>query len=57
MQAEIRASTVERFPEKERFVALKREGSLRSPDRVGRLTVDFLLDRSFGTDAIAELPR
>lgn len=57
MQAEIRATTIDRFPEKERFVAMKHEGTLRSPERVGRIAVDFLLDDSFGKDVIAELPR
>lgn len=57
MQAEIRATTSDRFPEKERFVAMKREGTLRNPEQVGQLAVDFLLDRSFGEEVIAELPR
>ncbi|MGH7636035.1 MAG: SDR family oxidoreductase [Gemmatimonadaceae bacterium] len=57
MQAEIRATTPDRFPEKERFVEMKRDGALRSPELVGQLAVDFLLDGSFGTEVIAELPR
>jgi benzil reductase ((S)-benzoin forming) len=56
MQAEIRSSTDERFPEKERFVAMKREGSLRSPERVGAMAVELMLSDSFGHDVIAELP-
>lgn len=57
MQAEIRASTTDRFPEKDRFVALKREGALREPERVGEMAVDFLLAASFGRDVVSELPR
>jgi NADP-dependent 3-hydroxy acid dehydrogenase YdfG len=57
MQAEIRASTTQRFPEKDRFVAMKREGALRSSERVGDMTADFLLADDFGRDVIAELPR
>lgn len=57
MQAEIRATTSDRFPEKERFVAMKREGTLRRPERVGELAVAFLLEASFGKEVIAELPR
>jgi benzil reductase ((S)-benzoin forming) len=57
MQAEIRATTTDRFPEKDRFVAMKREGALRDPARVGAMTVEFLLSASFGRDVISELPR
>jgi benzil reductase ((S)-benzoin forming) len=57
MQAEIRSSTAVRFPEKERFVAMKREGSLREPQRVGAMAVELLLSESFGKEVIAELPR
>lgn len=56
MQAEIRASTTDRFPERDRFVTMKREGTLRSVERVGALTVDLLLDPRFGDEPIAELP-
>lgn len=57
MQAEIRSTTTDRFPDKERFVTMKREGTLRSARRVGDMTVEFLLSSSFGSDVIAELPR
>jgi NAD(P)-dependent dehydrogenase (short-subunit alcohol dehydrogenase family) len=57
MQAEIRATTADRFPEKDRFVAMKREGALRDPRRVGGMTVEFLLSASFGSEVISELPR
>lgn len=57
MQAEIRATTADRFPDKDRFVAMKREGTLRDAGRVGAMAVDYLLGASFGKDVIAELPR
>jgi hypothetical protein len=57
MQAEIRATTTDRFPEKDRFVAMKREGALRDPGRVGEMTVELLLSASFGREVISELPR
>ena len=57
MQAEIRSTSADRFPEKERFVTMKREGTLRSPERVGVMTVELLLSASFGDEVIAELPR
>jgi benzil reductase ((S)-benzoin forming) len=57
MQAEIRASTDERFPDRERFVAMKREGALRSVERVSALCVELLLDSRFGDEPIAELTR
>lgn len=57
MQAEIRAAPIDRFPDKDRYVTMKREGTLRSPADVGRLAVGLILDASFGADVIAELPR
>lgn len=57
MQTEIRAATSDRFPERERFVAYKRDGALRNALHVGELAVDFALRDDFGADAIAELPR
>jgi benzil reductase ((S)-benzoin forming) len=57
MQAEIRATSPDRFPEKERFVAMKHDGTLRSPERVGEMTVALLLGDSFGSEVISELPR
>jgi benzil reductase ((S)-benzoin forming) len=55
MQAEIRASTKERFPDIERFVALKREGQLHDPSERGREIVDFLLANAFGKEPVADL--
>lgn len=57
MQAEIRESSDALFPERARFVAMKREGALRSVARVAALAVDLLLGNEFGSEVIAELPR
>lgn len=57
MQGEIRASTGELFPDRERFVRMKQDGSLRSPARVGKLATDYLLSESFGSEPVWELPR
>jgi hypothetical protein len=57
MQAEIRETTAEKFPDRERFVAKKREGRLRSPDEAGRAVVDFLLSDGFGREPVTDLRR
>ena len=57
MQAEIRESTDDLFPDRERFVTMKREGTLRSAAHVAALAVDLLLGDDFGSEVIAELPR
>ncbi|WP_374486355.1 SDR family oxidoreductase [Zoogloea sp.] len=48
MQAEIRASSVEQFPQKGRFEALKSSGQLTSPDKAAQRLVNYLLGPSFG---------
>ena len=55
MQAEIRASTDERFPDRPRFVALHRDKALPSPDRTGGRLVEYLLSDAFGADPVFEL--
>ena len=55
MQAEIRATPVERFPHRERFVALERDGALASPRDCARRLVEYLLDERFGAQAVADL--
>jgi benzil reductase ((S)-benzoin forming) len=57
MQAEIRGSTDALFPDRERFVKLKREGQLKSPDVAANELVDFLLSKGFGKEPVTELPR
>ncbi|WP_151633788.1 SDR family oxidoreductase [Noviherbaspirillum aerium] len=55
MQAAIRATPLERFPLRERFEGLKRDGSLASPAECAGKLVDFLLDERFGAEAVADL--
>ncbi|GIZ51770.1 SDR family oxidoreductase [Noviherbaspirillum aridicola] len=55
MQAEIREVGSDRFPLRERFVALKREGQLTSPEDCARRLVDFLLAPGFGDNPVADL--
>ena len=55
MQAEIRASSVDRFPNRERFVSLKRDGALASPRDTARRLVEYLLAERFGDRPVADL--
>ena len=55
MQAEVRASTDEKFPDRERFVTMKREGTLRRPDEAGRDVVTYLLSDRFGSEPATEV--
>lgn len=57
MQAEVRASETALFPDRERFVTMKREGRLKDAETTGRDVVAFLLSDKFGEEVIAELPR
>jgi benzil reductase ((S)-benzoin forming) len=57
MQAEIRATEADLFPDRERFVRMKREGTLRTPHDAARALVDLLLSTSFGTDPVTETRR
>jgi NAD(P)-dependent dehydrogenase (short-subunit alcohol dehydrogenase family) len=55
MQAEIRASTDERFPDRPRFVQMHRDKALPSPDQTGGRLVAYLLSDSFGTEPVFDL--
>jgi len=55
MQAEIRATGEDRFPLRERFVQLKEQGGLSSPEDCARRLVAYLLDDGFGRQAVADL--
>jgi benzil reductase ((S)-benzoin forming) len=55
MQHEIRATPLERFPIRERFDALKREGKLMQPEQCGQRLVDYLLDQAYGKVPVADL--
>lgn len=55
MQAEVRASTLEQFPLRERFAELHRSGGLTDPAQAAKRLVDHLLGDDFGTHATADL--
>ena len=55
MQAEIRSTSLDNFPMRERFEAMKREGALTSPVDCARRLVDYLLDERFGEAPVADL--
>ncbi|HEX7087957.1 MAG TPA: SDR family oxidoreductase [Vicinamibacterales bacterium] len=55
MQASIRDTGEDRFPDRARFVAMKRQGQLRDPDDAGRAVVDFLLSDRFGRSPVADV--
>ena len=55
MQAQIRGSTLEQFPLREKFDALKRQGSLSAPADCAQRLVDYLLSEKFGHMPVADL--
>lgn len=55
MQTEIRSSPQERFPLRERFESMKRDGTLASPQECAVKLVAFLLSKDFGKEAVADL--
>lgn len=55
MQAEIRATPEQRFPMRERFVQMKQEGALSSPEAAGRKVVDYLLGERFGAKPVDDV--
>jgi hypothetical protein len=55
MQAELRASSPERFPMQGDFVAMKRDGNLTKPADTAHKLVSYLLSHQFGELAVADL--
>jgi benzil reductase ((S)-benzoin forming) len=55
MQAEIRATPLEKFPLRERFDELKRAGELADPAQCAHELIDYLLDKQFGNAAVEDL--
>lgn len=55
MQAEIRNTTVEHFPLRERFEALHRHGELVAPEAAAERLVAHLLGDSFGRQPVVDL--
>lgn len=55
MQTRIRATSDKDFPLKDKFVTLKSEGRLSTPQTAARATVDYLLSDGFGSLPVADL--
>jgi benzil reductase ((S)-benzoin forming) len=55
MQAEIRASSDDRFPDRPRFVAMHRDKALPSPAQTGGKLVEYLLSDVFGREPVFDL--
>jgi hypothetical protein len=55
MQAQIRATPTERFPLRQRFVDLKRQGGLAAPADCAARIVDFLLSEQFGEQPVDDV--
>ena len=55
MQARIRATPAERFPGRERFAALHREGRLMAPQAAAERVVDYLLSPAFGDKPVDDV--
>lgn len=55
MQAEIRASTPERFPLRDRFAEMQANGGLVAPAECAMHLVNYLLDEDFGREPVADL--
>ena len=55
MQAEIRATPVANFPNRERFVELQRAGQLSKPAECASRLVDYLLSEQFARNPVDDL--
>lgn len=55
MQAEIRSSSADQFPEIEKFRNLKEKGQLVSPEEAAASIVGILLSETFGQDSIMDV--
>ena len=55
MQATIRATSLERFPDRQRFEEFQRQGQLRRPSEVASRLVDYLLSDRFGDEPVLDL--
>ncbi|MES3026027.1 MAG: SDR family oxidoreductase [Pseudomonadota bacterium] len=55
MQADLRACSLEQFPDREKFDRLKRDGALSAPADGAQRLVDYLLSENFGRETVADL--
>ncbi|WP_024303117.1 SDR family NAD(P)-dependent oxidoreductase [Pseudogulbenkiania sp. MAI-1] len=55
MQAEVRHAAPEQFPDLPRFLALKQEGALDTPEAAAGKLLDYLLSDRFGEQAVVDI--
>ena len=55
MQATIRSTSAEQFPQRERFEQLKRNNQLTSPEAAAQKLVDYALSDAFGSQTVADV--
>ncbi|KIG10301.1 SDR family oxidoreductase [Caballeronia concitans] len=55
MQAEIRGTALDRFPLRERFDALKRDGQLATPEQSAQKLIDYVMSDAFGSVPTADI--
>ena len=57
MQALIRATPADHFPDRDRFVEMQKKGALRSPEEAAAALVNYLLSPAFGSEPVGETRR
>jgi hypothetical protein len=55
MQAELRGTTLEKFPLRERFAEMKRSGKLATPADAAAKLIDYVLSDGFGNVPVADV--
>lgn len=55
MQTQLRETPAANFPNRQRFVDMKNEGHLASPESAGKALVDYVMSDGFGCVATADL--
>jgi len=55
MQAQVRATTETNFPNRQRFIALKSEGQLQTPEAAARRILSYLEHPDFGNAAVVDI--
>jgi NAD(P)-dependent dehydrogenase (short-subunit alcohol dehydrogenase family) len=55
MQAQVRSTSVEAFPMRPKFDAMKESGSLQSPQDVAKRLLTYLMSQDFGSEVVTDL--
>jgi hypothetical protein len=55
MQQQLRSADAADFPDRDRFVALQREGQLQSPEAAAQRVLAWLGRSDFGTQPVADI--